>query len=174
MGRIILVTPLILVGLALIGAIVVAAEASDDVNRDSYVAANTRFLAKVPVFPGGARLRVDSEPWRVYREPLPWSYIAGYQTTASYQTRPGTTAAEVASFFRSRLTRWRLASWGKIPEGWPRVLRAKKNIVNRCYARGVANVCIDLMGFLVNGKIVTGGHFEVSVDHRKYEPRSNW
>jgi hypothetical protein len=172
--RIILVTAAILIGLALITAIAIAAEASDDVDRDSYVRANIRLLAEIPVFPGGSRLRVESEPWRIYREPFPWSYIAGYSTAATFQAPPQATPGEVARFFRSQLAGWRLASWSKIPEGWPRVLKGKKKVENRCYARGVESVCIDLIGFLVNGKIITGGQYYVSVDHRGYETRSNW
>jgi hypothetical protein len=66
-----------------------------------------------------------------------------------------------------------LASVSKIPEGWPRVYRAKKNVENRDYARGVESVSVNLLGFLANGKIVRGGRFDVSVDHRAYETGSN-
>jgi hypothetical protein len=46
------------------------------------------------------------------------------------------------------------------------VLNARKNSENRCYKQGVESVCINLLGFLFIGKIVTGRRFRVSVDHR--------
>ncbi len=144
-----------------------------DVNRGQYIQANLRLLAQLPTFPG-ARLEVlYSESWQVRQEPFGRSYVAGYNTRATYSTPDATTAAEVARFYRRSLVGWRSANWGKIPEGWPRVTRSrgKRYIVNRGYSRGKEGLSVDLLGFLRNGRIIRGGRFTVSVDYRAYETR---
>ncbi len=141
---------------------------SDDVDRDAYVNANVKLLGELPTPPGASRVDVHSRPWRVYREPLPWSYVAGYRTEAVYEIPRRMTAARVARFFDAQLTGWRLASWSA---GYS---SRTGRLGNRCYARGVQSVCIKVVNFGTSDAFADGEEYQVAVDHRAYETRSNW
>jgi hypothetical protein len=164
---------LALAALAVVALTVVSIRHRPDVNRRNYVRANLRLLAQVPAFPGAKLEALISEPWQVRQEPFGRPYVAGYNTRATYSTRDATTAAEVERFYRQSLNGWRIASWGTIPEGWPRVTRSRgtRHVVNRGYGRGVESVSVDLLAFLRNGRLIRGGRFTISVDYRGYEPR---
>jgi hypothetical protein len=139
---------------------------SDDVDRDAYVNANVKLLGELPTLPGASQVDLHSRPWRVFREPLPWSHVAGYTTEAVYEIPPRMTAAGVARFFDARLTGWRLASWSA---GYS---SATGRLGNRCYARGIQSVCVKVVNFGASGS--NGNEYQVAVDHRAHEPRSNW
>jgi hypothetical protein len=165
---------LVVVSVAVVVALVAASIArKPTVQKAEYLQANARLLAALPTFPGARREIVVSEPWQVRMEPYGRSYVVGYTTRATYRAPEGTTAAAVSRSYRVAMRGWRITSWGKIPEGWPRVIvsRDGRYIVNRSYSRGDENVSVDLLGFLRRGRIIRGGLFTVSVDYRAYEPR---
>jgi hypothetical protein len=145
-----------------------------DVDRATYVLSNVRLLAQLPQYPGARRIRLESEPLRAYEDMTPlvgYSYVHGYNTYATFQTPGPTRSEDVISFFDDRMPEWRIASRTTIPEGWPHVLKGRRNLEQRCYALHYASVCIDMAGFLDRGIIVSGGSFTIAVDHRAYEPR---
>jgi hypothetical protein len=144
------------------------------VDRDDYVAANLRLLARLPVFPGAKAEGVLSEPWQVRQDPYGRPYTTGYSTRATFSVPARTKAGDVDRYFRKALHSWHMGGVGTVQEGWPHPLgpEARSYIVSRGYDRGYQSVSVNLLAFLKHGRLAPGGHFTISVDYRGLEPRT--
>lgn len=136
----------------LIGLAACAGCGQTDVDRERDVAQNLRLLRTFPTPPGSSRISLDSERLKLKNEPFGGYYVASYTTFVSYRTPPSTTWEDVAHFYSSDVSGWRLNSRQTSSSGTR----------SACYRGVTASVCVRTFSNLDPGKNF-GTVFQVSV-----------
>ena len=135
---------------------------ASDVDRASYVARNIELLSNFPT-PPGSRLAsgARSEPLMSEAGGFGGSYIAGYKTYWSFSTSAGTTATDLATFYRGNLEGWRRANWGRS------FATGERSV---CYRASLASVCVGWLTNLDRRK-GSGLPFQISINSQAYADR---
>jgi hypothetical protein len=145
-------------------------------DQDTYVQRNEAILESLPEFPNAKRISLNSTPYRNESGP-----VLGYGTRAVYKLPAGTRPGDVADFYESRLTGWRLVESPSLTRQRQRQPRGRSHRSRRRkgsnpaplapvgpppvfgFRRGRASVSVNLDNVLEAPRT-----FEVHVDHEYY------
>ena len=135
---------------------------ASDVDRNAYLARNVELLASFPTPAGSHAISsAESEPWKLEAGAFGGLYIAGYKTSWSFATEPGTTALDLGNFYRCDLEGWRRANWGRS------FATSERSV---CYRGSLASICVRWLTNLDRTE-PSGLPFQVSIDSRAYAHR---
>ena len=135
--------------MTLIGVAACAGCGQTDVDRERDVAQNLRLLRTFPIPPGSSRISLNSEPLKLKNETFGGYHVASYTTFVSYRTPPSTTWEDVAHFYSSDVSGWRLNG-------------RQSGTRSACYRAVTNSVCVRTFSNLDPGKNF-GTVFQVSV-----------